>query len=311
MKKIVFFGGKGGVGKTTCSAAFAIYCANQGEKTLLVSTDPAHSTSDIFETEIGSDVVKLRENLYSIEIDADRESEKYIDGIRKNLSRIISPIILEEIKRQLDAAAISPGTQESAMFDKMVEIINEKSNEYDRIIFDTAPTGHTIRLLSLPELLGGWIDSLLKRRRKIIKLKQMVSDDRKKDEELINEDPILKILNRRKESMERARKIIIDEERLSFVFVLNAERLPIEETKKAINVLKKYNLSVNYLIVNRILPTDLKDDFWIKKKTKEKEYISIIKESFKDKKIITLPMLQNDMEAKNIDEISPYFKDFL
>lgn len=311
MKKIVFFGGKGGVGKTTCSAAFAIYCANQGEKTLLVSTDPAHSTSDIFETEIGSDVVKLRENLYSIEIDADRESEKYIDGIRKNLSRIISPIILEEIKRQLDAAAISPGTQESAMFDKMVEIINEKSNEYDRIIFDTAPTGHTIRLLSLPELLGGWIDSLLKRRRKIIKLKQMVSDDRKKDEELINEDPILKILNRRKENMERARKIIIDEERLSFVFVLNAERLPIEETKKAINVLKKYNLSVNYLIVNRILPTDLKDDFWIKKKTKEKEYISIIKESFKDKKIITLPMLQNDMEAKNIDEISPYFKDFL
>ncbi|WP_051531407.1 ArsA family ATPase [Clostridiisalibacter paucivorans] len=311
MKKIVFFGGKGGVGKTTCSAAFAIHCANQGEKTLLVSTDPAHSTSDIFETEIGSDVVKLRENLYSIEIDADRESEKYIDGIRKNLSRIISPIILEEIKRQLDAAAISPGTQESAMFDKMVEIINEKSNEYDRIIFDTAPTGHTIRLLSLPELLGGWIDSLLKRRRKIIKLKQMVSDDRKKDEELINEDPILKILNRRKENMERARKIIIDEERLSFVFVLNAERLPIEETKKAINVLKKYNLSVNYLIVNRILPTDLKDDFWIKKKTKEKEYISIIKESFKDKKIITLPMLQDDMEAKNIDEISPYFKDFL
>lgn len=306
MNRIVFMGGKGGVGKTTCSSAFAVHCAKSGKKTLLVSTDPAHSISDLFEREIGLEIVNIRENLDAIEIDAEFESKKYIDQIKKNLKNIVSTVIVEEITRQLDVASISPGSHESAMFDKMIEIINEKEDQYDQIIFDTAPTGHTIRLLSLPELLGTWIDSLLMKRRKALKLSKMANGQ---ETEKIENDPIIKILTRRKNNMEKARDIMIDDQKLRFIFVLNAEKLPIEETKKAVEILKKYNIPVNELIVNRILPENMKDDFWKNKKALEKEYLDEIHEAFKSQKIVKLPLLQNDMRAQYIDEMAKSFKD--
>lgn len=307
MANIIFFGGKGGVGKTTCSAAYAMQCANKGFKTLIVSTDPAHSTSDIFEKKIGMNITNIQKNLDGIEIDAEYESNKYIEGIRGNLGSILSPIIVDEINKQLDAASVSPGSHESAMFDKMIEIINLETKNYDRIIFDTAPTGHTLRLVSLPELLSGWMDTLIKKRRKAIKLSQMAK--RKGiDEEAIKEDSIIKILSKRKANMENARKILIDEKLLSFIFVLNAEKLPIDETKKAVDVLEKYGVKVNAIVVNRILPSDSSDKFLIKKKEKEAEYMREIKEYFKDKYIYQLPWLSEDMKSDNIIEIAKYFE---
>jgi len=303
MSKIIFFGGKGGVGKTTCSSAYAIRCASKGMKTLLVSTDPAHSISDVFEKKIGMNIIEIRKNLDGIEIDAEYESQQYINGIRGNLGKILSPIVIDEINKQLDAASVSPGSHESAMFDKMIEIINEESNRYDQIIFDTAPTGHTIRLLSLPELLGGWIETLIMKRRKAIAISQMAK--RKiKDEEAIMQDPIIKILNRRKNNMEKARHIMIDEKQLNFIFVLNAEKLPIEETKKAVNALEKYDIPVNELIVNRILPIDVEGDFMKEKKEQEKHYLKEIDEIFKNKKIYKLPWCVKDVRASSIDDLA-------
>lgn len=307
MANIIFFGGKGGVGKTTCSAAYAMQCANKGLKTLIVSTDPAHSTSDIFEKNIGMNITNIQNNLDGIEIDAEYESNKYIEGIRGNLGSILSPIIVDEINKQLDAASVSPGSHESAMFDKMIEIINLETKNYDRIIFDTAPTGHTLRLVSLPELLSGWMDTLIKKRRKAIKLSQMAK--RKGiDEEAIREDSIIKILSKRKANMENARKILIDEKLLSFIFVLNAEKLPIDETKKAVEVLEKYGVKVNAIVVNRILPSDSKDSFLINKKEKEAEYMKEIEKYFKGKYIYQLPWLAEDMKSDNIIEIARYFE---
>lgn len=307
MNKIIFFGGKGGVGKTTCSTAYAIKSANQGLKTLLISTDPAHSISDVFEQKIGMKIIKIRDNLDGIEIDAEYESKKYIDGIRGNLGQILSPIIIDEINKQLDAAAVSPGSHESAMFDKMIEIINEKSNDYDQLIFDTAPTGHTIRLLSLPELLDGWIETLIAKRRKAIAISQM-ANRRIKDEELIMKDPIIKILTRRKVNMEKARHIMIDEKQLKFIFVLNAEKLPIEETKKAVTTLEKYNIPVNELIVNRILPDVVEGDFMKEKKEQEINYLSEIEIVFKGKIIHKIPWKAKDVRANTINDIADGFK---
>jgi arsenite-transporting ATPase len=174
-KKIIFFGGKGGVGKTTCSSAFAISCAKSGDKTLLVSTDPAHSLADVFGVTIGPEIIEIADNLYALEIDAELESKRYTDRIKSELPHGISPVIVEEITRQIDAAVLSPGSEEAAIFDKFIEIIEIRINEYDRIVFDTAPTGHTLRLLSLPELLGGWMDSMIKKRRQALNLMKMVS----------------------------------------------------------------------------------------------------------------------------------------
>jgi len=306
MNEIIFFGGKGGVGKTSCASAFSINKALKGSRVLLISTDPAHSISDIFEMKIGSSIVNIRKNLDCIEIDPEKESEDYIDSIRRNLKQVVSPIIVEEINRQLDAASVSPGTHEAALFDRMIEIVNNKSMDYDYIVFDTAPTGHTIRLLTLPELLGTWIDSLIRKRRKALKYKEMSLDDYK-DVKKLDDDPVLKILSRRKVNMEAARSLMIDNEKLKFVFVLNAERLAIQETKNAVSILGKYNIHVNGLIVNRILPGDTKDDFWKEKKMHEKKYLEEIEETFKGMNIIRLPLLSKDMDSETIDLIAEYF----
>lgn len=305
MSKILFFGGKGGVGKTSCSSAFAIAKADQGLKVLLVSTDPAHSTSDLFNMKIGSKIVQLKQNLYGLEIDPEKESNVYIDEIKGNLSRIISPIILDEMNKQLDAARVSPGSHESALFDKMVQIINVESDQYDFIIFDTAPTGHTVRLLSLPELLGAWMDTLLKKRRKSLALNQMVHRITGKEKE---EDPVIKILKRRKDNLEKARNIMMNGDNMSFVFVMNPERLPIEETKKAVKLLSSYKIPVKYLVVNRILPEDPQTDFWKKKKSLEKTYLNEIEETFKVDHLYKIPMFPEDMHESSIALMSAYFK---
>jgi arsenite-transporting ATPase len=303
MNDIIFFGGKGGVGKTSCSSAFAINKAKQNLKVLLVSTDPAHSISDLFNVKIGDKITELTNNLFGYEIDAQKESEKYISSIRKNLKTVLSPIIIAELNKQLDAASVSPGSHESALFDKMIQIINEESKNFDLIIFDTAPTGHTVRLLSLPEILGAWIDSLMNKRRKTLKLKTMISNV---NNEKIEHDPILEILEKRKSTMEQARKIMVDDKRLSFMFVLNAERLPIEETKKAIKVLTKYDIPVNNLVVNKILPENSTDEFWIAKKSQEKEYLNIIY-NMNIEKIYEIPMFKFDMDEKTIYEMAKCF----
>ncbi|WP_102401665.1 ArsA family ATPase [Haloimpatiens massiliensis] len=304
MDKLFFFAGKGGVGKTTCSSAYALRLATQGKRTLLVSTDPAHSISDIFGKSIGKEIVNLQDNLDALEIDGDYESEKYINSIKVNLKNIVSPVILKEINSQLDAAYISPGTQESAIFDKMINIINEKSKEYDYIVFDTAPTGHTIRLLSLPELLGDWIKLLIGKREKILKLSSMAESNGKINKKSFSSDPILNVLNRRKESIDRAKDILLEGNKLNFIYVLNAERLPIEETKKAVNILKKYGITVDTLIVNRLLPTNIKEEFWLNKKNMELKYLEEIETIFSDKKIIKLSMLSKDMRCDNINEMA-------
>ena len=311
MNKIIFFGGKGGVGKTTCSASYALYQAKRGLKTLLVSTDPAHSTSDIFETKINDTISNLLPNLDAIEISGEKESKKYMDGVRASLKQIVSPIIVEQINKQIDAASISPGTEEAALFDKMIEIIIEKYDEYDRIIFDTAPTGHTLRLLSLPELLGAWLDSLIQKRSKSVNLMSMALKGHKASDKDLEKDEVISILKRRYDKVLAAKKIMMDDHLLSFIFVINAEKLPIDETVKAIKILEKYNVIVSGIIVNKILPDNMQDEFWISKKIQEQQYLNIIKETFKDKRIITLPLLKEDMKANNIGIIADMFADFV
>lgn len=307
MKKLIFFGGKGGVGKTTSSAAFAFLCAKNGEKTLLVSTDPAHSLSDIFEKKIGSTITGLNKNLYALEIDPEEETQNYIKGIKSKMKDTVSPVIIKEIESQLDAASISPGSDESAVFDKLMEIIIDYREKYDRIIIDTAPTGHTLRLLSLPELLGGWMDRLIEKRVQAMELYEMSKRYDSKLKKIIAEDPVIATLKTRKEKMEKTREILTDQDLVSFIFVLNAERLAIEETKKAITILEKYHFVINNVVVNRILPENLQDSFWQKRKDMEKIYLKEIEESFPDKHIIKVPLIDADVQSENINILSSYF----
>jgi len=309
--KIVFFGGKGGVGKTTCSAAFAVACANKGQRTLIVSTDPAHSTSDIFERKIGDSITNIMPNLDALEISGEKESKQYMDRVRLSLGQVVSPVIIDQIKKQIDATSISPGTEEAALFDKMIEIITDKMGEYDRIVFDTAPTGHTVRLLTLPELLSAWIETLMQKRCKSIALMSMADNQGNPSKEELEQDEVIKILRKRHEKIKRAKEIMNDKGLLSFIFVINAEKLPIDETIKAISTLEKFNIRIEGIIVNKILPEGSSDAFWRQKKEQEAIYLTLIDDTFKGKSIFRLPMLQNDMKADNIGKMADVFNEFI
>ncbi|HZH92476.1 MAG TPA: ArsA family ATPase [Tissierellaceae bacterium] len=301
MAKIIFYGGKGGVGKTTCSTANSINYAEKGLKTLLVSTDPAHSISDVLGMDIGRSIVRIRENLDGLEIDPEYEAELYIEKIRANMKTILSNVIVEEINSQLDAAMVSPGTHESALFDKISDIIIDKYDDYDIIIFDTAPTGHTLRILTLPDLLEGWMGSLAKKRKSIVNMNKMVT--RKYDEK----DPVLEILERRQKRFGEIKKIFNNTNNVRIRFVLNAEKLPIEETKKALKMLKQFDIPVDTLVINRIMPDDIGAEFWEKKRKQEQEYLKEIEMEFQGKEFIKIPLLDSDMNKSTVDMLSKYF----
>jgi arsenite/tail-anchored protein-transporting ATPase len=304
MGRFVFFGGKGGVGKTSCAAAYALLCAQHHQKTLLVSTDPAHSLADLFHAAIGGDVTQIMPDLFGLEINPSEESERYINRVKNNLVQVVSPVILEEIEKQLDAASISPGSEEAALFDKMVEIINEYSTSFDQVVFDTAPTGHTLRLMALPELLGAWLDRLMEKRHHALKLSGMAMRKGHEQEEIMSKDPVLNLLRTRKENLEKAREVLLDQQRLRFIFVLNPERLPVEETAKAVDVLARHGIPVNDLIVNRILPDEQSAGFWKKRKEIEEHYLSEIDRRFGDRRILRIPLMAMEVDEKTLEQVA-------
>ena len=308
LAKYVFFGGKGGVGKTTCAASFACMKAQKKEQTLLVSTDPAHSLGDLFDLELKNQPLPIRQNLHGLEINPEEEGRQYIAKVKHNLIKIVSPVILEEIEKQIDAASVSPGSEEAAIFDKIVEIINEYGDRYQHIVFDTAPTGHTLRLMTLPELLGSWLERMIEKRTKALSLSTMAERNYKEIDSILDQDPVLSMLKLRKQKLENAREVLIDDKRLRFIFVLNPEKLPIQETKKAIDILGKHGIKVSELIVNKVMPDQVEGEFWRQRKEQEKKHIASIKKTFGHLKLMWIPLMQYDVQGEELNEIMEEMK---
>ncbi|WP_106497823.1 ArsA family ATPase [Lentibacillus sp. Marseille-P4043] len=302
-KKIVFIGGKGGVGKSTTAAAVAWKSANEAQKTLLVSTDPAHNLGDIFNQKIGGKISRISQQLSALEIDPEVETNNYIKGVKENIKGVVHSGMMEEVHRQLDTAKASPGADEAALFDKLISIILEESENYDTIIFDTAPTGHTIRLLSLPELMGVWIEGMLEKRKKTNEnYSQLLNDG-----EPI-EDPIYDVLKKRQKRFSKAREMLLNPAVTSFIFVLNPERLPILETEKAIKLLDNYHLHVKTLIVNKVLPENADGEFLQKRKEYEKQHLQMIEETFAKQQLIRVPLFSTDITSKqDLEKFSTHF----
>lgn len=291
-KQIIFVGGKGGVGKSTTAAAIAHRLATSGYRTLLVSTDPAHNVGDLFGRTIGGKPVEVADRLVALEIDPQLETERYIAGVKDNIKGVVHSSLMEEVHRQLDTAKASPGADEAALFDKLITIILEERKSFDKIVFDTAPTGHTIRLLSLPELMGVWIHGLLEKRKKTNENYSRLLNDGEP-----MEDPIYDVLAERQRRFTRVRELLMDRQTTGFLFVLNPERLPILETEKAIDLLKRHSLEVKSIVVNKVLPEHVEGTFWNERKAHERKYVEMIERSFNEQEILYVPLLQSDITS--------------
>jgi arsenite-transporting ATPase len=285
-KKVVFFGGKGGVGKTTSASAFALAASHAGRRVLLVSTDPAHSTSDIFERPIGPEPIQLLPNLHALEIDGAFESQRYVTKVKENIRGLFGHHILKEANRQIDLAASMPGAEEMALFDRIGALTRGEDDRFDLVIFDTAPTGHTLRLIKMPELMEAWIRALSRSRRAMLGIDQ---DDAT--------DPVMLSLGARLEHLREFRARLLSPRQCAFVLVLVAERLPIEETARAIEQLEEAGVNIGGLIVNRILPATSPDPFLRSRHAQEVVYLDEIERRFAKHARVRVPQLASDVHG--------------
>lgn len=301
---ISFFGGKGGVGKTTCSALFAFSLAKKGHKTLLVSTDPAHSLGDLLEVDADSQQ-QIAPGLTVMELDSERASNRYINEVKGNLEKLTAPEMWKEVERQVDFAKASPGADEAALFDELVTIILDAEGNFDHIVFDTAPTGHTLRLLSLPDLMEVWMEGMLAQRKKSQEMNRMLNNIAGVREEE-PADQVYHLLQRRKHRFSMVKKLLLDPEKTTFYFVLNPERLPILETEKAMGILEKHHIKVGGIIINRVLPEDADGTFLEKRREQEKIYVKEIEEKFSSFNKIYIPMQSSDIKGiDGINQLAP------
>lgn len=305
-RPLVFFGGKGGVGKTTCAAAWALLASRRGRRILLVSTDPAHSTSDLLGTPLGPEERRVTEHLWALEIDAEREAERYVERVRTDLLRRTPERLRAEMERQVELARVTPGAAEAALFDRVAEIALAQGERWDGVVFDTAPTGHTLRLLTLPELLQSWIDGLLDRRQRIQKLSALWRRNLLGGEEGDEPaDPVERILGARRRTFFQLRERLLDPAITVFAFVLTPERLPILETARAVEVLRRHGVPVGGLVVNRVLPDSADDPpFFAARREQEGRYLEEIAERFPDLSRLRLPLLASDVTShRGLEEI--------
>lgn len=296
---MTFVGGKGGVGKTTVAAAAALASAESGHRTLLVSTDPAHSTADILGATLGDEAREVQPRLFALEIDPAREADRYIATVRQTIADVTPPRMAAEVERQIDAARVSPGAEEAALFDRFARLLASAGATYDRICFDTAPLGHTLRLLALPEQMGDWMQTLISRRRQLGALGRMwkrvagtVPAERPEDE-----DPVLAALEARRARFRAVRTTLTDPARAAFVFVLVPERLPILETARAIETLRRARIPVAGIVVNRVLPTAADGAFLAARREQEGRYLQEIDERFAALPRHRLPLLERDVDG--------------
>jgi len=296
-RRYIMFGGKGGLGKTTFSAATAYHLAKQGQRVLVFSVDPQASLSDIFERDIfGQGPVEIMANLYAQEIDADQHIKEYQDEIRQKIFDMYGlDEIPEEIESYIQAAAAEPAMEESAIFDQVVDIV--VSGDYDYYIYDLVPLGHALYYLSMASVYDEWIDKITKLREEMEEYSQVASVI-KRDRES-EEDMILKELLDIKYRINTSSSILTDKEKTAFFFVITPEEMVLLDTQKAAGLFAKYQVPLSGYVVNRVIPPELAQqsipEYLVNRLEMQEGYLKRIDDLFGDQVLARIPEFERDI----------------
>src|SRR6266567_1999164 len=293
----VMFGGKGGLGKTTFSAATAFWLASQGKRVLVFSVDPQASLSDIFQQDIfGRGAVPIMDNLWAQEIDADSHIKAYQQQIRQKILDMYGfAEVPEEIENYIQAASAEPAMEESAIFDAVVDIV--VAGDYDYYIYDLVPLGHALYYLSMAKVYDEWINKVTRLREKMREYEQVANV--MKRQKVTEEDQILTELNYIKSRINMSSQILTDRQRTAFFFVLVPEEMVILDTSKAAELFAKFDVPLMGYVVNRVVPANLLEqsipDYLRHRIAMQERYLTTIRGSFGDQVLAYVPELERDI----------------
>jgi arsenite-transporting ATPase len=296
-RRYIMFGGKGGLGKTTFSAATAYWLASQGHKVLVFSVDPQASLTDIFQKDIfGKGPVKIMDNLWAQEVDADSHIKAYQDEIRQKILDMYGfDAVPDEIEQYIQAASAEPAMEESAIFDAVVDIVVK--GDYDYYIYDLVPLGHALYYLSMAKVYDEWINRITKLREEMREYEEMVA--RLKSQKETEEDQILTELTYIKNRINASSRILTDRQKTAFFFVVVPEEMIILDTQKAAILFAAFDVPIAGYVVNRVVPHELLDQnipAYLRNRIEmQDKYLAHIKADLGDQVRAYVPELERDV----------------
>jgi len=293
--KYLYFGGKGGVGKTVLSGATALWLAGQGKRTLLASTNPVHSLSGLLEKSVLGAPTAVAENFWAYEIDTKETIERSKKEIREKIQWFLKfADISTKADDFVESATMNPAFEESAMFENMVDLMLK--DDYDVYVFDTAPTANARRLLGMSKVYSLWVDKMLKSREEARSLREMLSFSKKKEA-----DPLLTYLLQFRDRMGEARQRLTDLEKTAFFFVTLPEALPIAVISRFIGWFQDFGIPVGGVIVNMLLDKEAlgqdSPEFVLNRVRMQEEYVKTIWDKFDGSVRAIIPLFDQEVRG--------------
>jgi arsenite/tail-anchored protein-transporting ATPase len=295
--RYLFFGGKGGVGKTGMAGVTAVALARKGKRTLLASTNPVHSLSGLLEQDVFGKHVPVEgvDNLWAFEIDTREAIERSKKEIKEKVQWFLkfAEISSKQAEEFVEAATMNPAFEESAMFENMVDLMFK--DEYEAYVFDTAPTANARRLLGMSKVYGLWVNKMMKSREEAQSLRELLSFTKKKEE-----DPLMQYLVEFRERIGHAKELLTDPEKTAFFFVTLPEALPIAVIRRFINWFTDFGIPVGGVIVNQVIEVDDPDrvpEFVRNRMEMQREYMQVIREEFGDQVRAVVPLYDDEVRG--------------
>jgi arsenite-transporting ATPase len=313
--RYVFTGGKGGVGKTVLASAMACHFAQQGEATLLASLNPVHSLSSLFGQRLGGGSIKPVEGvdrLYAVEVEINDTVKSYREKISTRLRDFLKwaeiPLNPEPF---VEIATTNPAFQESAMFDKTMEIITQEKQTYRKVVFDTAAVANAVRLIGLSKIYGLWLSRMLASRKEALSLRVQLSSRKKKVLDEIKRDPLMADLLSMNDRFKTAQKILTNPDETAFFFVTLPQSLPISVVKRFITMVKGFDIPIGGVLVNGIMPDDAFNldgsGFLEGKREEQGKYLKVIEDELGD--LVSAHVLLQPLEVAGLDSLKQVIAD--